>query len=179
MRPATGHSDAKPNVGFSERSQWPLLAHLDRLSASLAAPANERVPTSVVWVQMEIQPNPIAKDDAGAWAKARLRQDLAPAIRAHQKLRVRVIRDLIAALDNAEAVPIGDRHERYVVHAFGDRAVEVARLTLSSTDVAAIFANEIAARTEAAAEMASLNRSAEAEGLAAQAAIIKDYTSPI
>ena len=89
------------------------------------------------------------------------------------------IRDLIAALDNAEAVPIGDRHERYVVHAFGDRAVEVARLTLSSTDVTAIFANEIAARTEAAAEMASLNRSAEAEGLAAQAAIIKDYTSPI
>lgn len=109
--------------------------------------------------------------------KVRLRQDLLLAIRGRLKARVRVIRNLVAALDNAEAVPIGDQHARYVVHTFGDKVAEVPRLTLSSADVAQILAREIAARQEAALQMTSLSRSAEAEELSLEAAIIEEYVS--
>jgi uncharacterized protein len=126
---------------------------------------------------MDDQPNTGEREHAADRAKARLREDLALAMRARGKVRVRVIRDLIAALDNAEAAPVGDRHDRYVVHTFGDKAAEVPRLTLSDTDVALILAREMVARREAVAQMTSLCRSAEAEELSLEAAIIEEYVS--
>ena len=50
--------------------------------------------------------------DAAESLKARLRADLKLAMRARAKLDVGVLRALIAALDNAQAVQIGKTHHR-------------------------------------------------------------------
>ena len=87
-------------------------------------------------------------------------------------LRIRTLRTLIAALDNAEAVPLEGRHERYVVHAFSDRSAEVTRLTLTQREVGELFEREAVARRAAAAHLAALGKLVQASDLQAEAAII-------
>ena len=114
-------------------------------------------------------------DDAAEAMKSRLRTDLRPAMVAKDSLRVRVLRALIAAIDDAQAVPPGDQHARYVVHAFGDRSAEVPRLQLAEEDVQRLLAHEAAARTTAGGEMERLGQNDRAQDLSSEAAIIKSY----
>jgi uncharacterized protein len=114
-------------------------------------------------------------EDAAEAIKSRLRPDLRTAMVARDALRVRVLRALIAAVDDAQAVPAGDRHARYIIHAFGDRSVEVPRLSLAEEDVRRLFAHEAATRRSAAAEMRRLAQDDRAEDLLREAAIIASY----
>ena len=117
--------------------------------------------------------------DAATSAKARLRVDLKLAMQTRALLRVRTLRSLIAALDNAEAVPPAGRHERYVVHAFGDRSAEVPRLTLTQHEVGELFEREAAARRADAANLAALGKLVQANDLQAEASIIDAYVPGI
>ena len=105
--------------------------------------------------------------------KERLRADLKTALQARAGDEVRVLRVLIAALDNAEAVP--GVQKTYVPRAFGDPSGEVARLSLDGGAVKALLASEVAARLAAAADYRSHGRSDEASRLEAEAALVSRY----
>ena len=121
------------------------------------------------------EPSGPALDDAAEAIKSRLRADLRSAMVAKDTLRVRALRALIAAVDDAQAVPLADPLARYVVHAFEDRSVEVPRLSLAEEDVRRLFAHEAATRRSAAAEMRRLAQDDRAEDLLREAAIIASY----
>ena len=82
--------------------------------------------------------------------KERLRADLKAAMQARASDEIRLLRTLIAALDNAEAVP--GTPGGYVHRAFGDAGAEVARLELDEKAVDALLASEAASRCDAAAD---------------------------
>jgi uncharacterized protein YqeY len=114
-------------------------------------------------------------DEASA-AKARLRRDLTVAIRARDSLRIRVLRRLIAAVDNAEAAPVGDRHDRYASVPFGEKGAEVPRLTLTRAEVFALFASEATALRSVVAELTALGRTDAANVLAVEAEVVDEYS---
>lgn len=118
---------------------------------------------------------PNATDDAADVLKARLRGELRLAMRAKEARRVRVLRALIAALDNAQAVPPEDRHTRYEVRSFGDRSAEVERLRLGETEVGRLLTQEITARTEAADQLLALGQIERAAELRAEAAVVAQW----
>jgi len=107
----------------------------------------------------------------------RMKSDLRSAMLARQTERVSVLRALIAAVDNSQAVPVGEMHDKYVVRAFGDKSVEVPRKALSVADLRAILVDEIAARRNAADEYARANRPDAAERLLGEAGTIGHYLS--
>ena len=65
--------------------------------------------------------------------RQRLREDLKTAMRARNEGEVRLLRALGAAIDNAEAVPLGDEELRRFTEG------EMARRELSDADIAARF----------------------------------------
>lgn len=107
--------------------------------------------------------------------KDRLRFDLKAAMRGGEKFKVSALRDLIAELDNAEAVEVGADHDKFVLHDFGDRSAEAPRRLLSQSDVQAILAREEAERTAAALEMERLGLEDRAARLRAAASLISTY----
>lgn len=70
-------------------------------------------------------------ESAAALLKSRLRADLTAALKAREKLQAALLRDLIAALDNAEAVPIPANECRLAAagfsHRFGRNRAHCAR----------------------------------------------------
>ena len=110
---------------------------------------------------------------AGA-LKERLRADLKAAMQARAADEVRVLRSLIAALDNAEAVPAAGTH-KYVPRAFGDPSGEVARQVLDGEAVDAVLASEIDARLSAGAVYERHDRPEDADRLRTEAALIAGY----
>jgi uncharacterized protein YqeY len=113
--------------------------------------------------------------DAAEALKTRLRTDLESAMQARATSDVAVLRAMIAALDNAQAVPAGDRHVRHVAHAFGDPGVEVQRLSLGAGTVRALLEREAESRREAAGQFEGLGRTDKAAELRAQAMIVRRY----
>ncbi|MFG1422553.1 hypothetical protein [Roseixanthobacter liquoris] len=113
-------------------------------------------------------------DEAEA-LKVRLRKDLRDAMVARQPVRVRVLRLLVGALDNAQAVPLTCEHETYVVRDFGSPSVEVPRLSLAAAAVRRLLESEVAARHEAAAELTRLGQLERADLLRQEAGIIAIY----
>lgn len=105
--------------------------------------------------------------------KQRLREDLKAAMQAKAAGEVRLLRTLIAALDNAEAVPA--ETGRYVSRAFGDATAERPRRELDVDDVEALLAGEIEARRAAAADYDRHQRAEDAARLRAEAALIERY----
>jgi uncharacterized protein YqeY len=110
---------------------------------------------------------------SGVMLKERLRADLKAAMQARAADEVRVLRVLIAALDNAEAVPSDEKP--YSPRAFGDPSGEVARLDLDGAAVNALLADEVAARLSAAADYRDHGQNDEASRLEAEAAIMGRY----
>ena len=105
----------------------------------------------------------------------RLRAALRDAMRARRIRETRVIRLLIAAIDDAQAVPVGDLHERYAVRAFGDASTEVPPLSLGEVELDAVLAREIANRREAADELSARGRAEEAAGLEEEIEIVRRF----
>ena len=108
-----------------------------------------------------------------AWAlKDRLRADLKIAMQAQASAEVRLLRTLIAALDNAEAVP---GEQKYVPRAFGDPANEVARRELDAAAVDRLLGAEIDSRLAAAADYERHQRDDDGARLRAEAEMIARY----
>lgn len=105
--------------------------------------------------------------------KQRLRADLKAAMQARAAEEVGLLRTLIAALDNAEAV--AGSPERSIPRAFGDPSGEVERLALDGEAVAALLAKEIETRLAAAADYAAHGRDGEAARLRDETATIRRY----
>ena len=101
--------------------------------------------------------------------RQRLREDLKTAMRARNEGEVRLLRALGAAIDNAEAVPLGDEELRRFTEG------EMARRELSDADIAELLARERSERLEAAADFDRLGQAAEAERLRAEAALVARY----
>ena len=116
-------------------------------------------------------------EDAAEALKLRLREDLRNAMRARAAAETAILRALIAALDNAQAVPLPPGHQRYVEHAFGDRAAEVPRLRLDAAAVRRLIEQEAKSRADAADEFDRLGRPDRAADLRAQAAIVARYVA--
>jgi uncharacterized protein YqeY len=114
-------------------------------------------------------------EDAAERLKSRLRGDLKSAMMARAALETAALRAIIAALDNAQAVPAHDRHARYVVHKFGDPSAEVPRLRLGLDDVRKLLEREVRDRVEAADQFEKLGRHDRAAALRAEADIALRY----
>jgi uncharacterized protein YqeY len=107
--------------------------------------------------------------------KARLRVDLSTYMRARQSLEAGVIRSLLAALDNAEALPVDHNRPESLQARFGDGSSEADRRSLPQEDVDAIISSEIRQRMNAAADMERLGLEDRAETLRHEAQIAKRY----
>lgn len=106
---------------------------------------------------------------------AMLKADLRTAMRERKAAAVTTLRGLISAIDNAQAVPVGDRHDTYVFHAFGDSAVEVPRRALSRDDIREVVEAEIRIRNDAAADYRRLGRDDKAQELTDEVEILSRY----
>ena len=111
---------------------------------------------------------------SAAALKERLRADLKIAMRDKRAEEVALLRKLIAALDNAEAVPT----EGYRPRALEGSRGEVARRDLYGAEVDGLLANEIAERQTAAEEFERLGRTDEAAKLRGEAALVSRYVGP-
>ncbi len=110
---------------------------------------------------------------SAAALKERLRADLKAAMREKRADEVALLRNLIAALDNAEAVP-------GVVYtalpgAFGGGANEVSRLELDRAAVEALLTREVEERLAAAADYERRDRAEDAARLRDEAALVSGY----
>ena len=110
--------------------------------------------------------------------KDRLRADLKAALQARDSAKVGVLRTLIAALDNAEAVPVeGSAHVTPPTgtRAFGDPSGEVARREIDGPALDALLTGEAEARLAAAEDYDRHGREAEASRLRQEAELIARY----
>ncbi len=105
------------------------------------------------------------------WKRA-LRAALADALRTRQTHAVAVLRETLAAIDNAEAAepgaPAPMQAGVFAGSVAGLGAAEVPRRVLSGDDVAAIIEREITERRDAAATYEKLGRHDEAATLTLQ-----------
>jgi len=114
-------------------------------------------------------------EDAGRVMKDRLRADLRSAMKDRRTSEARVIRALVAALDNAEAPPLHAGAPALVLHHFRSGSAEVERLLLSRSDVRQVLLAEIRERERAADELERLGKTDRAADLRAEALIAKRY----
>jgi uncharacterized protein YqeY len=112
--------------------------------------------------------------DAGGEMKHRLREDLRAAMKDRRSMEARVIRVLIAALDNAEAPP-AHAGQPAQQHDFHEGSAEAQRLLLGSARVHEILLAEINERVHAAGELERLGMMDRAETLRAEALFIERY----
>jgi uncharacterized protein len=113
--------------------------------------------------------------DAGHDMKARLRIDLRAAMKEGRTNEARLIRALVAAIDNAEAPPLRADPQATNQHRFHDGSAEVERLSLDSAQVRALLVAEIQERERAAAEMNRINRPDRADALHAETLLVGRY----
>lgn len=114
-------------------------------------------------------------NDAALAMKNRMRADLRAAMKAGRASEAKVIRELVAAIDNAEAPALGPDRKAADLHQFGDGSSEVERLLLSADQVSRVLMADVEEREHAAAEMTRLNRPDRAEPLRQEIAIAKRY----
>lgn len=104
--------------------------------------------------------------------RAALRTRLRDAMRARDRPSVQVLRIVLGAVENAEAVPDDDRTqtERLVA---ADRAVDVARREVPEDEVRALVQGELDDRLEAAEQHRARGQADEAATAEAQAATLR------
>ncbi|KRA80726.1 GatB/YqeY domain-containing protein [Altererythrobacter sp. Root672] len=105
--------------------------------------------------------------------KQRLRADLKAAVQARAADEARLLRVLIAALDNAEAVP--GMQDNTSSRAFGDPSGEVARLELDTAATQAILTKERHERLTAAEDYERHGQDEPAQRLRDEAELIARY----
>lgn len=116
-----------------------------------------------------------ATEDAAKEMKARLRADLINALKERRADEAKVVRTLVAAIDNVEAPPLPAGQTASVVHRFESGASEVERLRLSRSHLRQLLLAEIEERERAAAELDRLNRADRAAALRAEALVVRRY----
>lgn len=107
--------------------------------------------------------------------RLRMRQALPEAMRARDKTAVSALRATLGALDNAEAVPVGEADLRGVAleeAPVGAGATEAVRVELSESRVVDVVRAEVAERLEAAAQLTAPAHADRAEQLRAEAAVL-------
>jgi uncharacterized protein YqeY len=109
---------------------------------------------------------------------ALLKADLRTAMRERRAAEITVLRELIAAIDNAQAVPVDGRHDTYVFHTFGDSAVEVPRRVLGKSELRQVVEAEIRGRNDAANAYRRLGRDDKARDLSDGADVLSRYLDP-
>lgn len=114
-------------------------------------------------------------DDAAAAMKVRLRADLRLALTSGRGDEARVVRDLIAALDNAAAAPLRRGRPSAMRHDFRSGSAEVERLWLDAARVRVLLLEEISKREEAAAAFERVGRPEAAAAATADAALVRRY----
>jgi uncharacterized protein len=107
--------------------------------------------------------------DAAEAMRQKLQTDLRAAMKGRQALDVAVLRGLIAAIDNAGAVPLAGKSE--------PPQHEVERRHLDSGEVQALLRREYEAHQAAVSEFARLGRGAESEQARFATAIVSRYLS--
>ena len=110
---------------------------------------------------------------SAAALKVRLRADLKAAMQTKASEEVRLLRTLIAALDNAEAV--AEPPKTFGSRKFGDPAGEVARREIDAPALDALLLAEIEARLAAAQDHDRHRQDAEAARLRHEAELIAHY----
>ncbi|EIM30187.1 GatB/YqeY domain-containing protein [Microvirga lotononidis] len=119
--------------------------------------------------------NDAAIENPGEAMKALLRRDLRAAMKRGDKDETAVLRELVAALDNAEAAPLRKEHPSLDRHSFSAGSAEVVRRVLTQEDVHAVLMGEIKVRVESAAELARLGAEARSIALNAEIRILRLY----
>jgi hypothetical protein len=107
--------------------------------------------------------------------KSRIRADLKTAMREQRARDVATLRTLIGAIDNAQAQPVGDRHDKYRLLPFSDASVEVPRRALAAPDLRRLIEAEIEVRLETARQLAGAGRRESATGLKQEALLLRAY----
>ena len=113
--------------------------------------------------------------DAGHAMKARIRADLRAAMKEGRTSEARLLRALVAALDNAEAPPLRADKRATDQHRFREGSAEIERLYLGPAEVRAVLLAEIEERERAAAQMRHLAKPDRAETLSAEALLARRY----
>jgi uncharacterized protein YqeY len=104
-----------------------------------------------------------------------LRADLSAAMKARDTMTVRVLRTVLSAIANAEAVPVAaSRYEPSV----GVGSTELPRQELSAEQVDSIVVNEIDERRHLAEDLRARGRHEEAQLLESEIAIVERYRRP-
>ena len=116
--------------------------------------------------------------DAATAMKLRLRDDLRAAMAGKRITEVAVLRTMLGALDQAEAVAAVARGREYASLKFGDPAVEVPRKRLSTVEVHEVVRRERDELRNAADEYARLNQADAAAGFALKAEILERTSRP-
>jgi uncharacterized protein YqeY len=106
--------------------------------------------------------------------KARMRADLRAAMKGGRAGEAKLLRVLVAAIDNAEAPPV-EADRSVDSHQFHEGSAEVERLSLSPAQLRGILLAEISEREDAAAEMHRLARPDHADALRAEVELIRRY----
>lgn len=104
-----------------------------------------------------------------------MRQALPEAMRARDKAAVSALRSTLAALDNAEAVPVGEagtRGSALEQSPVGAGATEMVRRELSECGVVDIVRAEVAERLEAAEQLTAPVHADRVARLRAEAAVL-------
>lgn len=109
--------------------------------------------------------------------KALLRVKLREALGSRQRHLIAVLRETLAAIENAEAppatTPLANTNSAIAGSVSGLGAGEVPRLILSPKAVAAIIEHEIRERRDAADEYSKLGREVETSVLNSQAEVLE------
>ena len=114
-------------------------------------------------------------DNAAHAMKTRLRADLRAAMKEGRSDEARLIRSLVAAIDNAEAPPLPAGQKAADLQRFHDGSAEVERLSLSVAQVRAVLMAEMQERERAAAELNRVNMVDRANALNTEALLVKRY----
>ena len=112
---------------------------------------------------------------SAAALKDRLRADLKAALQGRDSGKVGILRTLIAALDNAEAVQV--EQTGYQSRKFGDPSGEVARRELDGDAIDGVLGAEVASRLSAAADYEKHGRMEDAARLRLEAALVASYAT--
>src|SRR5579883_358493 len=107
------------------------------------------------------------KADAAKAMRQRLQSDLRSAMKARTPREIAVLRQLIAAIDNAGAVSLPPKAQPI--------QCEVERRSLGSNDLQALLQREFDLRRHAADEFSRLGRTVEAETAQSEMDVIRRY----
>ncbi|WP_033291948.1 GatB/YqeY domain-containing protein [Amycolatopsis jejuensis] len=117
--------------------------------------------------------------------RANLRDELKTALKNRNRVAITALRSALAAIDNAEAVPVSPGadgkagNEHVVGAAVGLGAAEAMRRHLTEEDICTIVNREVDERTSAADEYERLGRTEQAEQLRAEAAVLKVHLESV